>query len=243
MSRGSPHLQFLRGFTKDELQAIPDRCDWCRVRKTSTSTDELSKYIRESIERNVSNGNITYTEAMADIRRKVLIPGPETVAQKIRNMLRETPVSTLPGENTDGDAATNWYIAQYYGALTASIVRPYTVKTDYPLNIRHRPSADIYVESDQGDGDYLIEIKSVLSVRNTQAVKRQLERYHQAIETELGRMRERTFLCIVGIDLEPSTYGESRKSRPLPEYMDVPSTISEVEDDLERVEVISNSFL
>ncbi len=180
---------------------------------------------------------------MADIRLKVLIPGPETLPQKIRNTLRETPVATLTGENTTGDEATNWYTAQYYGALSATIVRPYTVKTDYPLNIQHRPSADIYVESDQGDGDYLIEIKSVRSVRNTQAIKRQLERYHQAIETGLGRTRERTFLCIVGMDLEPSTFGESRKSRPLPEYMDVPSTVAEVEDELERVEVISNSFL
>ncbi len=97
MTRGSPHLQFLRGFTKDELQAIPDRCDWCQVRKTTVSTNELSKSIRESIERNVSNGNITYSVAMADIRREVLIPGPETLPQKIRDALRETPVATLTG--------------------------------------------------------------------------------------------------------------------------------------------------
>lgn len=43
--------------------------------------------------------------------------------------------------------------------------------------------------------------------------------------------------------MEPSTYGDSRKSRPLSEYMNVPSTIDELTEDLERVEVISNTFL
>lgn len=243
MTRGSPHLQFLRGFTKDELQTIPERCDWCQVRKTDVSTSDLSKYIRESIDRNVSNGNITYSEAMADIRREVLIPGPETVPQKIRETLRETPVTPPAGASEEGAEASNWYTAQYYGALTAAIVRPYTVKTNYSLNIQHRPSADIYIESEHGSGDFLIEVKSASEVRNSQEIKRLLERYHKAIETGLGRTRERTFLCIVGRDLEPSTFRESRKSRPLPEYMDVPSTIPEVEDELERVEILSNSFL
>ncbi len=243
MARGSPHLQFLRGFTKDELQCIPVRCDWCQVRKTDASTNELSKYIRDSIERNVSKGNITYSEAMADIRREVLIPGPETLPQKIRTTLRETSISTSTGGGDNGSAPEHWYTAQLYGALSASVVRDYSVKTEHRLDVRNRPSADIYIESDNDQGDYLIEVKSATSVSGTPTIKRQLERYHQAIETGLGQTRERTFLCIVGQDMEPSTYGDSRKSRPLSEYMNVPSTIDELTEDLERVEVISNTFL
>ena len=243
MARGSPHLQFLRGFTKDELQAIPDRCDWCRVRKTDVSTNELSKYIRESIDRNVSSRNITYSEAMADIRRKVLIPGPKTLSQKIRTVLRETPVSTSTGGGDDGAAPAGWYTAQVYGALTASLSRPYTVKTEHRLHRRNRPSGDIYIESDHDDGDVLIEIKSAPSISNGENVKRQLERYHRAIKTGVGRTRKQTFLCVVGEDTEPVTYDRPRKSRPLSEYMDVPSTVDELEDELDRVEVVSNTFL
>ncbi|WP_337653130.1 hypothetical protein [Halomontanus rarus] len=86
-------------------------------------------------------------------------------------------------------------------------------------------------------------MKRALPNLKPQDVKRQLERYHKAMEMGLGRTRERTFLCIVGEDMEPATYGESRKSRPLSEYMAVPSTVDELEDELERVEVISNTFL
>ncbi len=243
MARGSPHLQFLRGFTKDELQAIPERCEWCQVRKTDVSIDDLSISIRESIDRNVSSGNITYTDAMADIRREVLIPGPETLPQKIRTVLRETPVSTSTGGGDNGGMSENWFTAQLYGALTATITGPYTVRTEYRLDVHNRPSADLYVESNTDEGDYLIEMKRALPNLKPQDVKRQLERYHKAMEMGLGRTRERTFLCIVGEDMEPATYGESRKSRPLSEYMAVPSTVDELEDELERVEVISNTFL
>ena len=107
MARGSPHLQFLRGFTKDELPAIPERCEWCEVRKTDVSVNDRSISIQEPIDRNVSSGNITYTDAMRDIRREVLIPGPETIPQKIRTVLRVTPVSTSTGGGDSGEMSEN----------------------------------------------------------------------------------------------------------------------------------------
>lgn len=240
MAQGSTLLQLLRGLNKQELQAIPERCDWCRVRKTNVPVQDLSKRIRSSIEQNVTKENITYSEAMRDIRDEVLIPGADSVPAKIRAILRETPVSTPIG---DVRLVEEWFSAQLYGALNASIVRPYTVKLERPLNTRSRPSADVYVESDQRDGDYLIEVKRASQIDNGKAAQRQLKRYHEAITSDLGRERAGTFLCIIGEDQELETLGESKRNRDLSEYMDVPTTIDKIEQKLTRTEVVANPFI
>lgn len=96
--QGSTLLQLLRGLNKAELQAIAERCEWCRVRKTTIPVSTLSKRIRESIDTNVEKGNVTYAEAMADIRDTVLVPGADSVAGKIRTHLRTVPTATHIGE-------------------------------------------------------------------------------------------------------------------------------------------------
>jgi len=242
MPQGSPSLQLLRGLTKAELQAIPDRCDWCRVRETDVSANELSKKIRDSIERNASKDNITYSEAIRDIRNQVILPGPESITQKIRGTLRETPVARSVGGGNDGTARESWYTAQLYGALSNAIIRQYTVKVEFELNHRDRPTPDIYVASDTNRGDHVIEIKRAASNLNASEIGRQLKKYHRAIRNEQGRTRERSFLCIVGEDTDLDTIDDSRKSRPLNEYMDVPETIGELEDNLNRVDVIGCTF-
>jgi len=69
-----------------------------------------------------------------------------------------------------------------------------------------------------------------------------LRKYHRAIQGDLGRDRERTFLCIIGEDIEVDNDNNSRKSQPLSEYIEgIPSTIDEIEDELEQTEVISNT--
>jgi len=237
MPQGSTLLQILRGMNKTELQAIPERCEWCHVRKTDVPVNDLSKRIRESVDTNVDKGNITYSAAMRDIRDEVLIPGSDSVAGKIRRQLREVPTATHIGEVRIEE---EWFSAQVYGSLWASIKRPYTVHLEYQLNTRSRSTADLYVESENDAGDYLIEVKRA-PIANGEEVKRQLEKYHRAIKNDLGRTRERTFLCVIGEDSDIDTYDESRKSKPLFEYIDgVPSTIDEITEDVERTEVVSN---
>lgn len=181
MSKGSPLLQFIRGFNKPELQAIPRRCEWCGVRETDVPASELSSRIRESIKRNVDAGNITYTDAMQDIRLKVLRFGPTP-----------SPIR----------------FAKRYG-------RPHF------------------------HDRFLQALPEDLAGPPT---KRQLQKYHQAIERDLQRKRALTFLVVVGDDLDIEGTANRRKSTPISEYMDVPSTIDEIENELDRVEVISNTF-
>jgi hypothetical protein len=239
MPQGSTLLQLLRGLNKAELQAVAERCNWCRVRKTDVPVRDLSKRVRESIDSNVDKGNITFSEAMQDIRDEVLIPGPDSVAGKIREHLRNVPTAAHIGEVRIEE---EWFSAQIYGALWASIERPYSVHLEYQLNSRSRPTADLYVKSDRNEGDYLIEVK-LAPIKNGEKVKRQLKKYHRAIENDLGRSRERTFLCIIGEDTEIDTYDESRKSKPLSEYVDgVPSTVDEIEGEIPRTEVVSNTI-
>jgi len=238
MPQGSTLLQLLRGLNKSELQAIANRCWWCRVRKTDIPVTELSKRIRRSIDENVRKGNITYSEAMRDIRTEVLIPGADSVAVKIRTILRTIPPSTHIGEIRIEE---EWFSAQVYGALWVSLKRDHTVHLEYQLNSRSRPTADIYIESDDDSGDYLIEMK-LAPINNGEDTKRQLRKYHRAIQGDLGRDRERTFLCIIGEDIEVDNDNNSRKSQPLSEYIEgIPSTIDEIEDELEQTEVISNT--
>lgn len=240
MPQGSTLLQLLRGLNKAELQAIPDRCGWCKVRDTDVPVQELSKRIRSSIDSNESKGNITYSEAMRDIRDKVLITGADTIPAKIRTNLRDTPVATPVG---DVRLVEEWFSAQLYGALNASIKRPYTTKLEYSLNTRSRPSADIYLESDRDEGDFLIEVKRASQIDNGKEVKRQLKRYHEAIQEDLRRSRSRTFLCVIGADEDLERLGETKKGRDLSEYMDIPSTIDEIEGELTRTEVVANTFI
>jgi len=238
MPQGSTLLQLLRGLNKQELKAIVHRCWWCKVRKTDIPVKELSKRIRKSIDDNVRKGNITYSEVMRDIRDEVLIPGPDSVAARIRNILRTIPPSTHIGEVRIEE---EWFSAQIYGALWATIKRDYTVHLEYQLNSRSRPTADIYVRSHDNSGDYLIEMK-LAPIDSGEKTKRQLKKYHRAIQRDLGRKRERTFLCIIGEDVEVSNENNSRKSQPLSEYIEgIPSTIDEIENELERTEVISNT--
>jgi hypothetical protein len=177
---------------------------------------------------------------MRDIRDEVLIPSANTVPAKIREILRETPVATPIG---DVRLVEEWFSTQLYGALNTSIVRPYTVMLERPLNTRSRPSADVYVQSDQQDGDYLIEIKRASKIDNGNEVQRQLTRYHEAISSDLGRERARTFLCVLGEDKDLETLGESKINQDLYEYLDVPTTIDEIEQELTRTEVVANPFI
>jgi len=240
MPQGSTLLQLLRGLNKKELQAVPERCEWCRVRKTDVPVKDLSIRIRESIDTNVDKGNITYADAMRDLRDQVLVPGPDSVAGKIRQQLREVPTATHIGEVRIEE---EWFSAQVYGALWASIERPYTIHLEYQLNTRSRPTADLYVESKNNTGDYLIEMK-LAPIENGEEVKRQLKKYHRAIEKDLNRTRERTFLCIIGEKTDIDTYDESHKTKPLSEYMDgIPSTIDDLTEEMERTEVVSNTLL
>lgn len=242
MPQASPRLQLLRGLKKEELQVIPDRCQWCHVRETNVPVDNLSQRIRKSIDDNVSKGNITYAEAMRDIRIEVLLPGSKTVTQKIRTTLRETPVAISEGGGDTGGARESWYTAQLYGALSTAIIRPYTVKLEHALNHRNKPKPDIYVESQANDGDYVIEVKRASANLRAADIGRQLSKYHRAISQDQRREREMTFLCIVGEDEGMDTIGKSRKSTPLAEYMAVDPPIDELEENLERVEVISCTF-
>jgi hypothetical protein len=239
MPQGSTLLQLLRGLNKQELEAIIDRCDWCRTRKTDVSAQELSKRIRKSIDRNVERGNTTYSEVMRDIRDQVLVPGPEPVAAKIRNQLRSLPPSAHVAEIRIEE---EWFSAQLYGALWASIERPYKVHLERQLNTRNRPEADVYVESKTGNGDFLIEVK-LAPIENGQEVRRQIVKYHRAIEEDMNRTRTRTFLCVIGEDAELESRDGSRKSEDLSEYFNgVPSTVDEIPKELPRTEVISNTF-
>lgn len=240
MPQGSTLLHLLRGLNKTELQAIPERCEWCHVRKTDIPVRELSKRIRESIDTNVEKENITYSEAMRDIRDEVLIPGPDSIAGKIRWHLRNIPSATHVG---DVRIEEEWFSSQIYGALWASIERPYIVHLEHHLNTRSRPTADLYVESKHGRGDYLIEVK-LSPIDNGEQVKRQLKKYHRAIEKDLKRDRERTFLCVIDQDADVETCDASGKSKPLSEYIDgVPNTVDEIEAELDQTEVVSNTVL
>lgn len=243
MPRASRHLQLLRGLTKEELQRVPDRCDWCNVREVNVPASDLSKRIRDSIERNTTQEDFTYEDAMADIRRNVLIPGPETVTQKIRNTLRETPVARSVGGGSNAEGSReSWFTAQLYGSLSTGIVRPYTVKLEYELNHTNRPTVDIYVESDNNRGDYVIEIKRLSANLEGPKIGRQLKKYHRAIKKDRQRTRERTFLCIVGEVEDVDLMDASLKSTPISEYTDIPKTVDNLEEELERVEVIANIF-
>ncbi|MFP8957667.1 hypothetical protein ACLI4Y_13150 [Natrialbaceae archaeon A-CW3] len=247
MPQGSTLLQLLRGLNKDELQAIARRCEWCRVRKTDVPVQELSKRIRESIDNNVNRGNITYTDAMQDIRDEVLTPGPDPVTTKIRTILRTVPPAKHIGEIRIEE---EWFSAQVYGALWANLHGPYTVHLEHQLNSRSRPTADIYVESHHNDGDYLIEMKLAKSdagdenspkIRGSD-IKTQLRKYHRIIEEDNGRKRERTFLCIIGEDKEAYSQDVSRKSQPVSEYIDgVSATVDDIPDEFDRTEVVSNT--
>lgn len=243
MPQASPELQLLRGLTKSELQAIPDRCDWCHVRETDQPFSELSKRIRDSIERNVSKSELTYSEAMSDIRKQVILPGPETVAQKIRTRLRETPVAKSVGSGAGSiEDREEWYITQLYGAIDTALVRPYNVKLEYELNQRNRPTPDIYVESEEGEGDFIIEVRVAKSNLSISRIEKKLHKYHRSIRQDREQTRELSFLCIVGEDQDLPTIDESRKSTPVSEYMDVPKSIEDIEDDMTGVEVVTNTF-
>lgn len=243
MPQASPVLQMIRGLTKQELQAIPDRCEWCRVRETDQPFSELSKRIRDSIDRNVTDGDLTYTKAMSDIRKQVILPGPDSVAQKIRTRLRETPIAKSVGSGAGTiDEREEWYITQLYGAIDTAIVRPYDVKLEYELNQRDRPTPDIYVESEEGTGDFVIEVRVAKSNLSVSAIEKKLHKYHRSVRNDRERTRELTFLCIVGEDQDLPTIDESRKSTLVSKYMDVPKSIDDIEDDMADVEVVTNTF-
>lgn len=241
MARGAPLTHFLRGLNKDELQAIPERCGWCKVRNTDVPVNKLSRKIRSSIKNNAENNNIRYADAMRDIRDKILIPGPDPIAAEIRYYLRSAPPATHVDEVRIEE---EWFSSQLYGALWASIQernRPYNVYLERQLNNRNRPAADIYVESKQNNGDYLVEVK-LAPVDNGEDVRRQLVKYHRAMEEDLNRERARTFVCVIGEDAELEDRSGSRKSEDLSEYIDVPSTVDEIGNDLLRTEIVSNTF-
>lgn len=243
MPQASPVLQMLRGLTKPELKAIPKRCHWCKVREIDQPFSELSKRIRDSIDRNVTNGGLTYTEAMTEIRKQVILPGPDTVSQKIRTRLREAPIAKSVGSGAGSiDEREEWYITQLYGAIDTEIVRPYNVKLEYELNQRDRPTPDIYVESVDDQGDFIIEVRVAKSNLSVSAIEKKLHKYHRSVREDRGRTRELTFLCIVGEDQDLPTIDESRKSTPVSKYMDVPKSIEDIEDDMAEVEVVTNTF-
>lgn len=237
MPQGSELLQFIRGMTLDELNAIRRRCDWCRVRSYEDKQD-LSKRVKNSIKRSVENDRLTYAEAMADIRRQVLIPGEKTAEQTIRTALEETPVSAPVG---DIRLVEEWLSAQLYGSLYAEFDRrtQYEVYIEYPLNHRTRSQADLYVENTGEGGDFLVEVKRAGEIGNGNQVERQLQKYFRDIDSRRELTLEKAFLCIIG-ETTPEYSPEETDEMDLSEFVDIPSTLDDLEDRMENLEVILN---
>lgn len=237
MPQGSELLQFIRGMTREELNAVRRRCDWCRVRKFENKRD-LSKRVKDSIKRSVDNGQLTYAEAMGDIRREVLIPRPATTEQMIRRTLKETPVSAPVG---DIRLEEEWLSAQLYGSLYAKFEprQQYDVYIEYPLNHRTRSQADLYIEDAGGDGDFIIEVKRAGEIDNGNKVERQLEKYFRDIDNRRDLSLQKAFLCIIG-ETDPSYTEEETENMELSDFVDIPSTLDDLQQRIDDLEVVLN---
>lgn len=238
MPQGSPLLQFLRGMTLAELDAVRKRCDWCRVRSFDGKRD-LSKRVRKSIKRSVDSSDLTYADAMKDIRLKVLIPRPETTEQVIRKTLRETPVSTPVGEIR---LVEEWFSAQLFGALNAKLYVPFDVFLEYTLNHRTHSRADLYVQHIENGADFLIEVKRAGQIKNGNEVKRQIEKYHDDINQRRDLSLNKTFLCVIGENRASEGTDESSDTPRLSNEVDIPFTLDDIEAEFDNLEVVVNSL-
>lgn len=237
MPQGSELLQFIRGMTLDELNAIRRRCDWCQVR-TYDDKQDLSRRVKNSIKRSVESDQLTYAEAMADIRREVLTPGVATAEKTIRTVLEQTPVSAPVG---DVRLVEEWLSAQLYGSLYAEFepIPQYDVFIEYPLNHRTRSQADLYIENTGNHGDFLVEVKRAGEIDNGNEIKRQLQKYFRDIDARRDLTLGRAFLCIIG-ETTPEYSPEETESMDLSEFVDIPSTLDDLEDRMNNLEVVLN---
>ena len=231
MSQGTPLLRFIKGMTLDELNAIRRRCDWCNVRTYDDKAD-LAKRIRDSIKRSVDSGALTYSDAMQDIRLQVLIPGPETIETVVRQTLYEAPITDPTG---DVRLIEEWFSAQLFGALSSKVYDPYEVYLEYEVNNRSRHQADVYVKHTEGGGDLLIEIKRDGEIGNGEAVKRQIQRYRRHIKQRPDLDHRMTYLCII-TEKDQSKWNPDEKV--LSDFLEVPSTLDNIESDLNDLELV-----
>jgi len=232
MSNGTPLLRFIKGMTLAELNAIRRRCEWCNVRDYDNKSD-LAIRIRDSINRSVENGDLTYSEAMQDIRLQVLIPGPATVETTVRQALREAPIADPTG---DIRLIEEWFSAQLYGHLSAKVHDPYEVYLGYEVNHRNRHQADIYLHNTDGGEDILIEVRRDGEIRNGKQVKREIQKSRRHIDGRPDLDHQKTFLCIV-----TEKYIPEEKGQPS-EFLDIPSTVDEIESEIDDLEVVISSI-
>jgi len=233
MPQGTPLLRFIKGMTLDELNAIRRRCDWCNVRAYNNKAD-LAIRVRDSIDRSVENGSLTYRDAMQDIRLQVLIPRPKTIEATVRETLHNAPITDPTG---DVRLIEEWFSAQLYGLLTAKVYDPYEVFLEYEINRRSRNQADIYLHHTEGGGDILIEIKRDGEIKNGEKVKRQINRYRRHIKGRRYHSHKKTFLCII-TEKDPSLFDVDDRQVVLSDFLDIPSTIDGIESEIDNLELV-----
>lgn len=110
---------------------------------------------------------------------------------------------------------------------------------EYSLNHRNRSQADLYVENIPEGDDFLVEVKRAEELENGEEVKRPLQKYFRDIDNRRDLALDKAFLCIIG-ETTPEYSPEETESMDLSEFVNIPSTLDNLETEIDRLEVVLN---
>jgi predicted HTH domain antitoxin len=216
-------LQILRGLNQHELRAIRREFDWCNIE----AFDDKSSFtlrLRDSIERAVDEGVLDYEQFMRELRDNIIIPGPYKDETQIRNILQSIQLTDAPIGNVRKDE--EWFSSQLYGALQEGLREQYNVFLEYEIGRYNRDRVDIYIESNQTEGCFLIESKLASSVNgNIKRIEGQVKRYHDSVD-----QRNHTFVFMIGNIADEKYLTAQESQTELHEYSNIPSGLSKLEE-------------
>lgn len=167
----------LVGLNHQELIALRRRASWCDVDWYPTRDAMLTAMAR-SASGAISNGDLTVTELVQEIKNEVIYKGPNKIETQIQEVLRDTIITRVA---RGGSHSEKLACAHLTGALQEKLGTQFRVEQEKIA--QGSKKFDIHIKNKNTGEEYLIEAK--VENRRITGLPDQLSEYHKLLKNRV----------------------------------------------------------
>ncbi len=216
----------LDGLDYRELIALRRRASWCDA-DWHPSREDMITAMSRSASGAITNGDLTMSGLVQEIKQEVIYRGPHKVDTRIQNILRETAITNVARKSSHPE---EFACAHLTGLLQGELGDGFEVVQEKV--VQGNKELDIYIQENRTGKEYLIEAK--VEKRGIKRLPNQLEGYHNLLDN-----REKTYIVFFALEERNWKYKSDERHNQLKEFLGE-GTIEDLKGIGNDVEIILN---
>ena len=216
----------LDGLDYRELIALRRRASWCEA-DWHPSRGAMLTAMARSASGAISNGDLTVTGLVEEIKKDVIDKGPNKADTQIQEILRDTTITRVARGSSHPE---EFACAHLTGVLQGQLGSRFKVEQE--KIVQGNKELDVYVKEKDTEKEYLIEAK--VEKRGLKRLPNQLREYHKLLNN-----RERTYVVFFALEERNWKYCNGNTSEQLKNFLGE-DNINMIEDIDDNVEAILN---